>query len=128
MLRFSLLFILLLPLTLYSQECDHTSDSFARFENIRHYPPAKIIKIYPETKQLEISVSSTKDKLVRIITDLVYDSNTIFKDGVESDPKGYWWIQYCAKCRHVLAIYKVRSDQIKYERTIPRKPLYLRKA
>jgi hypothetical protein len=88
-----------------AQQCDHRSDSFERFENIRLLPPAKItyfdgkiveyvVQNVRETKagKFEITADTTKENIKK--GDLV-------------------WFVYCVKDNHLYVVSHVRPEQIK---------------
>lgn len=92
------------------RDCDHTSDSFERFENMRLLPPVKILDANPVTRVIKYKVET---KMEVRYGEFVLDADTKFEGHIWSDYKGLWWVLYCRRDNHVYTLVKVNPEQIK---------------
>jgi hypothetical protein len=98
---FATTILLLLSVFVCGQDCDHTSNSFRRFDNTRLLPMVKITVVdFTHIKFDHQEASGI----------LTLDKETV---GPAKFTKGFYWILYCLKCKHVYTIVDVQPEQIK---------------
>ncbi len=107
-----LLCIFLFAIPAFGQEkkCDHHSDSFERFSNIRLLPPATVLYLEPIETGYKLEIKMSDKHEVR------YETFTLTKEtpGVKSIKKGdVIWILLCNLDQFVYVVQKVTPGQIK---------------
>jgi hypothetical protein len=89
-----------------AQNCDHISDGFTRFENIRVAPPAKVTFIDNKTLDyVSQNHRETRAGTFEISTETVVDKNIKKGDLV--------WVIYCIADNHVYSVHRLTPEQRK---------------
>lgn len=104
--------LLVASVGIMAQACDHTSNSAERFENMRILPPVQIISFERKTV-----VYTFSDKYT------VYTGAFDVTDDTELDPafaaeykKGFWWILYCVKDRHLYVVRRMDPKRMQHKK------------
>jgi hypothetical protein len=89
-----------------AQDCDHISDGFQRFDNIRIAPPAKVTFIDGKTLDyVSQNHRETRAGTFEISKDTAVDKGIKKGDLV--------WIIYCIADNHVYAVHQLTPEQRK---------------
>lgn len=109
-LPFALFTLILLPLVTSAQDvkCDHTSNSAARFENVRILPPVRVRNY--DGQHIEYTF---EDKDAVYAGTMLADKDTVMDaDFPKEWRKHQWWLIFCVIDRHVYAVRRLDPKQI----------------